>query len=427
MSVHLPGPIVVIGVDHQTCPDSIRERIFVSDEELKEVLGSIISNGGREAIAVSTCDRVEVWGVFEQQESAQTIVAEALGAPIGLPADLLAPFLFLLEGEEALRHIFRVASSLESQVVGEPQVLGQVRAAYKQARELGASGPVLDRMMTGAFEAAKQVRSETKIGEGAVSLAAAAVRRVLDLFGSLEGRSALLIGAGEMGVLTARHMIESGLGDLIVVDPVERRAIATARDLEVHHGSFEPLGPALERADVAIASMGQGSYLVSAEEMEAVLRKRRGRPVFVLDLAVPSDMDPAIHRLEDAFLYDADDLERLTINSRMGREREAQKAEQIVESALVRFTRGVAEDEAGEEISALRQEIEWLVREAVGDGPEADQLVGRIVGRLAHKPSVAIRKMAAEGRLDNSAKALLSELFGLGSPDPKSGEEGNRK
>lgn len=412
MTANAPA-ISVIGVSHRTCPDSLRERLYVDDSEVAAVIGTLRIRGVREAMVLSTCDRVEVTAVFQDGPMAPMTVATALGAPVGLRGEELAPYLYRHDGGEAVRHVFRVASALDSQVVGEPQVLGQVKAAQRLSQDLGAWGPTLDRVLQAAYAVAKRVRTETRIGEGAVSLATAAVARVQDLHGDLSGRSCLLVGGDELSVMIARQLRDAGLHDLTVLDRFRRRAAVTATELEAHHGPLDDLADALDRADVVITGMGSGRYLITAEAMEAVLRRRRRRPVFLLDVAVPGDVEPAVHRLDEAYVYDIGDLERVTHEGRAGREAEATRAESLVEEALAAFDHDLAVRDAGPDIAQLRAHLEAQIRAGAGTGPEADALARRIAGRVLHAPSETMRRWAAAGRLDDETRALIAELFGL--------------
>lgn len=418
-------PISAIGVNHRTCPDSLRERLYVDDSEVAAVIGTLRIRGVREALVLSTCDRVEVAAVFHDGPMAPMTVATALGAPVGLRGEELVPYLYRHDAADAVRHLFRVASALDSQVVGEPQVLGQVKAAQRLSQDLGAWGPALDRVLQAAYAVAKRVRSETRIGEGAVSLAAAAVARVQDLHGDLAGRSGLLIGGDELGLMIARQLRAAGLQDLTVLDRFRRRAVMTAAELEAHHGPLDDLPGALERADVVVAALGSGRYLITADAMEAVLRRRRRRPVFLLDVAVPADVEPAVHRLDEAYVYDTDDLERVTREGRAGRQAEAARAEALVEEAVAAFGQDLAVRDAGPDIARLRAHLQAQIRAGLGAGPEADAIARRITGRLLHAPSETLRRRAAAGRLDDETRALIAELFGLGAAD--TGAKGDGK
>lgn len=406
-------PVSVIGVSHRTCPDSLRERLYVDDSEVAAVIGTLRIRGVREALVLSTCDRVEVIAVFQDGPMATMSVATALGAPVGLRGEELVPYLYRHDAGDAVRHLFRVVSALDSQVVGEPQVLGQVKAAQRLSQDLGAWGTTLDRILQAAYAVAKRVRTETRIGEGAVSLATAAVARVQELHGDLAGRSGLLIGGDELSVMIARQLREAGLHDLTVLDRFRRRAAVTAAELEAHYGPLEDLAGTLDTADVVITGHGSGRYLITAETMEAVLRRRRRRPVFLLDMAVPGDVEPAVHRLDEAYVYDLGDLERVTHEGRAGREAEAAKATALVEQALLAFDQDLAVRDAGPDIARLRTHLEEQIRAGAGNGPEAEALARRIAGRLLHAPSEAMRRWAAAGRLDDETRSLIAELFGL--------------
>lgn len=406
-------PISVIGVNHRTCPDELREKLYVDDSEVAAVIGTLRIRGVREAMVLSTCDRVEVTAAFKDGPAASMTVATALGAPIGLRGEQLLPHLYRYDGTAAVRHLFRVACALDSQVVGEPQVLGQVKAAQRLSQDLGAGGPSLDHALQAAYALAKRVRTETRIGEGAVSLATAAVARVQDLHGDLAGCSALVIGGDELSVMIARQLRTAGLHDFTVVDRFRRRAAVTAAEIEAHHGPLDGLAAALDRADVVISGLGEGRYLITADAMEAVLRRRRRRPVFLLDLAVPGDVEPAVHRLDEAYVYDIGDLEHVTREGRAGREAEAAKAEALVEEAVAAFDRSLAVRDAGPDIARLRTHVEEQIRSVLGHGPDADALAHRVAGRLLHAPSETLRRRAAAGRLDDDTRALIAELFGL--------------
>lgn len=413
-----PPPLQVIGVDHRSCPDGVREKLFVDDAEMPAMLDALKARGAQEALVLSTCNRVEVIGRFQDPQRSPETVAAELGRPVDLDGAVLRPLLYAHASDEAVRHVFRVACSLDSQVVGEPQVLGQVRAAHRLCRDLGGTGPVVEDTMRAAYAVAKRVRSETKIGEGPVSLAAAAIARVRDLFGDLDGRSGLLAGTGELGLLIAEHMAAAGMEGMEVLDRFPRRAALAARDLEAHHGGLDQLGAALDRADVVVTTLGEGQYLITAEMIEAALRRRRRRPFFLLDLSVPGDVEPAVHRLDEAFVYDVGDLEAITRAGMADRAGEAARAERMVEEAVAAFTRDRSGRDAAPDIAALRAHVEAMVAEV--SGADAD-LARRIAARLAHAPSVLLRDLAEQGRLDRQTKDLVFRLFDM--PDPQGGDE----
>jgi len=412
--------LTVTGLDHRTCSDRLREQLFVADEEVPAMLSALAGAGLEEALVLSTCDRVEVLGLEPESGVSEVAVAAALSAPIGLAGADLADSLYRYRGEQAIHHVFRVASALDSQVVGEPQVLGQVKAAHRLAKECGGVGPVIDGVLRGAYEAAKEIRSATRIGEGAVSLATAAIARMRDLHGEFEGRTALLVGPGELGVLIAGQLVGQGLERVIVVDRFRRRAAATAAEIdpdraEAATGGLDALGEHLAKADIAITALGEGRRLVVSELAERILRARRRRPIFFLDLSIPGEVDPAVHRLDDAYVYDIDDLEHMTRETRAAREAEAHRAEQMVAAAVERFVKSEAGRDAAPDIRRLRDHVQAEVRAALDElgVADADRLAHRVAGRLSHAPSIALRRLAEAGRLDRRTRALIDEFLGL--------------
>lgn len=420
------SPLTVIGVSHRTCSDAVRQQIYVADEEMGAMYAALAEAGVREAMVLSTCDRVEVAGVFPDPERAAHIVVSALAAPIGLAYEDLAGSLYRHDGIEAVRHLFRVGAALDSQVIGEPQVLGQMKAAHRLAREHAGLGPVLERTLQAAYEAAKTVRTRTRIGEGSTSFATAALARMKDLHGSLEQRVAVLIGPGELGLIIAGHLISAGVEAVHVIDRFRRRADATAAELQTERATSEgmdALGTRLAEADVVITALGEGGRLIEADLVEAVLKRRRRRPIFLLDLSVPGDVDPAVHRLDDAYVYDHDDLEYMTRETRAAREAEAAKAEALIAEAVAAFMREDAARLAGPDITKLRERIERHVHAVVlsqmtGSGlgtgsasENAETLARRIAAKLAHGPTRTLRNLAETGRLDAPTRALIETLF----------------
>ena len=413
-----PPSLTVIGVDHRTCPDTVRERLFVDDSEMPAMLTALRAIGANEALVLSTCNRVEVIGRFDEAVDPRHAVADALGRPIDLPGDVLEPLLYAYSGTDAIRHLFRVASALDSQVVGEPQVLGQVRAAHRLCLDLGGTGPAVEDAMRAAYAVAKRVRSETRIGEGPVSMASAAIARIKDLFGDLRGRHGVIAGTADLGLLVAEHLSGNGMEQLQVIDRFPRRAAAAARELGIHHGSIDDLSALLDTSDVLVTSFGEGRYVITAEMVESALKRRRRRPIFLLDLSVPGDVEPAVHRLDEAFVYDFGDLEEIARSGLTGREMEAAKAEALVEEAVASYVRTHLGRDAGPDIARLRAHLEAEIG-AVIDDPD---LVRRLAGRLTHAPSTALRALAETGRLDEPTRALVARLFGLSAED-----EGERR
>lgn len=414
---HAPAQYVVVGANHRSSSVTLRDMIFVEDGSVPAVLRDLCSRGLSQALLLSTCDRVEVQGLTEYPEAARGAVAAVLGARAGIEAASLESQLYLESGETALRHIFAVAASLDSAVLGEPQVLGQVKAAHRLARDAGMIGSALEGVLQAAYGAAKRVRTETAITQGPVSILATALELAREVHGEFGPLAGLLIGTGDMGQLMAEELMHAGLGRLMVAAVNASRAEALARQLEGHFTDFSTLAASLTEADVVIACAGTGRYLVTGEMMEQVLKRRRHRPVYLVDLGVPSDIEPAVNRIDDAYLYDLADLERMALVGQANRSVATDEAWRIVDEELAVFLRGRAERAAVPTLVALRRHFEALREQVLaqhsGDAAEATRL---LVNRLLHDPSEALRALAAEAGDEESrtlAEKLLRRLFRL--------------
>src|SRR3954452_15219073 len=291
---HSSSELVLVGVNHRSSSGAVRDLICTDEAEIPGVLARLQAGGLSEFMWLSTCDRVEVLASSDDPAGTAATAACALAERAGMTAQALAPELYTLTGGDAVRHLFAVACSLDSQVVGEPHVLGQVKAAHRASVAAHASGPELEAVLQAAYAAAKRVRTETAIAERPVSIAAAAVQTARDIHGELDRSSCLLIGLGDMGELMAEALREAGLPRLTVTSRVDRRAEAAARRLGCHYSPMADLDAALQAADIVVTAAGLGRYILSAEQMDAVLKKRRRRPVFVIDTAIPGDVDPTV-------------------------------------------------------------------------------------------------------------------------------------
>jgi glutamyl-tRNA reductase len=320
----------------------------------------------------------------------------------------------VLSGTEAVRHAFAVTSALDSLVIGEPHVMGQVKVAHRLARDAGTCGPDLDAVLQAAFGVAKRVRSDTAIGEGPVSIAAAAVQLARDLHGDLKNCQGLLVGAGDMGELVAESLLAAGLRKLLVTAPRQGRAEALARTLDCAALPFEDLREALAGADIVLTAVGARTVAVTAEMVAGALKKRRRKPIFLVDAGIPGDVEPAVNREENAFLYDLGDLEKVALEGRATREAAARAAWSIVEAEVAAFVKGRAARAAVPAIVALRQRFEetreTVLAEAGGDAAEATRL---LINRLLHAPSEAMKDIAAEGAEWQAMEKTLRRLFKL--------------
>lgn len=413
--------LVVVGLNHRSSPLALRDRLFVEDQDHRRVLELLRAQGVDQAILLSTCDRIEVQAAARDAEIARAAVIAALGAYAGVPESEIAGFAYRLTGRAALRHIFAVASSLDSQVIGEPQVLGQVKASHRASSEAGLMGPVLDAALQSAYGAAKRVRSETPIGERPVSLATAALEIAREVHGDLAERNGLLIGTGEMGELLAEQLRAAGLGRLVVTAPNPARAEASARAFGCHAAPFAELADRLAAADIVVAALGTRGDVLTRPMVESALRARRRRPVYIVDASIPGDVSPAVRDIEDAFLYTLDDLEAVAMAGRAGREAAADSAWSIVEAEVDAFLRGRAERDAAPGLVALRRHFESVRAAVLAElgSDDAAEATRRLIQRLLHDPSTELRALASDTEPDSralqEADALLHRLFKLGA------------
>ena len=367
------GSLLLVGVNHTTAPLDIRERLAIPVTRLADATRSLAGQPGiREALILSTCNRVELLTVTESTDGLEdgTQPATALNflhEYLNIPTAAVTPHLYTLREREAIRHLFRVASSLDSMVVGEPQILGQVKESWNIAREVGAISSTLDPLLQRAFSVAKRVRTETQIGSSSVSIASVAAELARKIFGSLANKTILLVGAGKMSDLAAKHLIQQGATTLLVSNRTEARAekIADAlRTPAITTGviPFAQLHEQTHRADIIITSTGAGQ-IFSSDNGRALVHRRRNRPVFFIDIAVPRDVDPAVNKLEGCFVYDIDDLQQVAQENRSLRSREAETAESIVQLEAERYGERLAQAPATEAIKQLQYSAE-AVREA---------------------------------------------------------------
>ncbi len=408
--------LVLVGANHRSASAALRDKLFVEESGFGDVLGRVRAAGIGQALLLSTCDRVEVHAVHEDTGAAAQAITRILAERAGV--DAAEAGLYTLEGAEALRHLFAVAASLDSLVIGEPQVLGQIKASHRIAQAAEMIGGELERYLQAAYAAAKRVRSETTIGERPVSIAAAAVGVAREILGDLGERSGLVVGVGEMGELVARQLQDAGLARLVVSHRSAVRAEALARRLGANVQPFEALAGALAAADVVVTCVGLGTYVVTTELMREALRRRRYRPLFVVDLAVPRDADPAVNDLDGAFVYDTGDLEGVAHAGLNEREVAAAAAWRLIDEELAAYARAHSMRAAAPSVVALRDHFE-AARERVleevdpGDAAAATRL---LINRLLHDPSEALREIAAAGDGGagrSAAEKLLRRLFRL--------------
>jgi glutamyl-tRNA reductase len=357
--------IVLVGLNHKTAPVAVRERLAFTDEACALSLRALVDGEVvREGLIVSTCNRVEVLAATEKASGEETLshIAKFLSAARSIPQTDFSKHLYTHADDEAVRHIFRVASSLDAMVVGEAQVLGQVRRAYSLAVEAGTAGRVLNRLVHHAFHAAKRVRTETGIASNAVSISYMAVELGRKIFGSLKDSTVLLIGAGEMAELAARHLINAGATRLLVCNRTLETAQKLAKEFKGEAIEMAQLPSHLAEADIVICSTGASEYVITQQMARDALERRRNRPAFLIDISVPRNIDPAIGQISNLFVFDIDDLESVISSNIREREREAERAELIVESELMQFQQALRAMDIGPQIGALRQKMQDIAR-----------------------------------------------------------------
>jgi glutamyl-tRNA reductase len=404
--------LCVVGANHKTASAALREALFVPDGEMRGALETIKRAGLRQILLASTCDRTEAQFAAEDPDAAESAILTALAVRAGLTQGELRRHCYVHRDAEALRHVFAVASSLDSQVVGEPQVLGQIKAAHRLARDMGLAGPELDAALDHAYAAAKRVRSETAIGERPVSLAAAAAAVARDVHGDLSNCAGLLIGAGEMGEMLVEHFKRAGLARLSVAAASRARAEDIARRLGAHVADMTDLTEALAGADFVFSAMGAGKPTVAAAQAEAALKRRRRRPILFLDLAVPDDVARDVEALDGAYRYGIDDLEGLALKGRADREASLAEAWAIVDAELVSFARQGAARDADPAIVALRRRFESERARALAETQDAGRATELLIQRLLHAPSEALRDLAqGDPEIRDAAEKLVARLF----------------
>jgi glutamyl-tRNA reductase len=415
--------IRLVGVNHRTAPVELRERLAIASESLGEAALALLGTPGvSEGMIVSTCNRVEL---VTSHEQTPPDVMDFLRRYFALDADLLRPHLYEYEGTEAVRHLFRVASSLDSMVLGEPQILGQVKEAYTAARAVGAVQGSLERLLQTTFTVAKRVRTETQIGSASVSIASVAVDLAKKIFGSLEGKTVLLVGAGKMSELAARHLIRQGAHSMLITNRTFDRAVRMAQTFDGRAVRFEDLHAVADQADILITSTGAPQPIFRREHAQQFLHRRRNRPMFYIDIAVPRDVAPEVNRLEGAFVYDIDDLQSVATSHLGERSREAMQAEAIVQAEVERFATGQQTLSAVPAIVSLQQSMEDLRRAelermqsklqslSAEQRSAVEALTRGLINKVLHQPLQAMKAAARNG--DLTVVEAVQQIFGLTS------------
>lgn len=418
--------IVLVGVNHKSAPIAVRERLAFTDDDCAAGLKTLVDGQViREGLIVSTCNRVEILteSSATQPDDTRERLVEFLSRSDDVPRSFFETHIYQHTDESAVRHLFRVTSSLDSMVVGEPQVLGQIRRSYSIALDAGTAGRVLNRLVHHAFRTAKRVRTETGIGANAVSISYMAVELGKKIFDSLEGRTALLIGAGEMAELSARHLVNAGVSRVLLANRSNEPALRIAEELGGEAVKLEHVTEYLSEADVVICSTSADQYVVTESMARQALSRRRNRPSFFIDISVPRNVDPAIAKLPNTFLFDIDDLESVISSNIREREREAERAELIVESEIMQFQQALRALDAGPALGTFRQTLQDIARQELAKqrnrlGPlTADQersieaLLLSTVNKISHPVLSHMRRSYDAG--DAEAIQSWRDVFGL--------------
>ncbi len=417
--------LTLLGISHQTAPVEIRERMNIPEARLAEAVSDLVHcQGIQEGMIISTCNRVEVVASAEENLEAEPIIRGFLADHHHCDLSPYERYFYRHLQEDAIRHLFRVASSLDSMILGEPQILGQVKQAYTVARQVGALNGTLNEIVNQALAVAKRVRRETALGTAAVSVSYAAVELAKKIFGSLEGKTVFVIGAGKMSELAARHLLRSGASAIFVANRTYERAVELG---QAFHGiaiHFEELFDHLNKADIIISSTGAPHFVIRKEQAERLLAARKNRPMFFVDIAVPRDIDPAVNELDNAFLYDIDDLEQVVEANKKQREREAVWAEEIVREEVQKLLHRLASREVAPTIVALEKRLNEIragelerhrarlstltpeQREAV------DALTRGILNKILHGPITELKSGAGQPEQSHLVQ-LIQKIFGL--------------
>lgn len=425
----MTAELFAVGVNHKYAPIELRERLAVDDAEHAGLLRALREHAGlHEAMIISTCNRVEIYGVAPGADVARTVL-DVLASLRTLDPSLLRDHSFTRATTDAARHIFRVASSLESLVVGEPQILGQVKSSLGRARESGAVGPVLDRCMSLAFKCAKRVRTETEIARGGASVPSVAVDLARSIFGELAGCSVAVVGAGEMAEQAALHLQAAGAAEIVVVNRSVERGQALAKKVQGRHEPWDQLEQQLQRVDIVVASTAARDPIIDRRRLKPVMRSRRHRPLFLVDIAVPRDVDADVTRLEGVFLYNVDDLQNIVNDNLRSRRGEADKADALVDEEVAMFCHWLRSRAIGPLMGQLQAHGRELAQAEVArvlpklgelslaQQQAVEQLGRQIVQKLLHRPMANLRRASTEGvgGFDGGTLAeALEVLFELG-------------
>lgn len=417
--------LLLLGVNHKTTPVEVREKIALTSGYAEPLTSLKSIKGLKEYYLLSTCNRVEFLLVEKPGMNVEAAIIEFLFGKDVEEADA-RKYLYILEGQEAVTHLFMVAASLDSMIVGETQILGQLKVAYRHASQLGCTGPLLNKLLHKSFSVAKRVRTETAIGSSAVSISYAAVQLAKKIFGNLQKKNVLLVGAGEMAELAAEHLVGQGVESVVVANRTLSRAVSLAQCFNGRAVSMDELVAQLESVDIIISSTGATDIILHKEDVKSVMRSRMNKPLFFIDIAVPRDLDPKLNEIENVYLYDIDDLSNVVEMNRAERDKEAVKATRIVDEESLKFERYYQSLAVTPTILELRQKVDDIgvheLEKTLGklsdisesDRKHLEKMISAINAKVLHNPLIYLKAESCMGRDNRDKKvAIIRELFGL--------------
>ncbi len=420
--------IVIVGLSHKTAPVEIREKLAFAPTAMERPLRQMLELSTiAEGLIVSTCNRVELCAATKEPEAAIIELRRFLAEYHEIGSDEINDSLYDYQGEEAIRHLFRVASSLDSMVLGEPQILGQIKTAYGYAAEFKTAGLILNRFLHKAFSVAKRVRTETAIASNAVSVSFAAVEMARKIFDRLDDKAVMIIGAGEMCELAARHFVSNGVSKVLVTNRTFERAEKLAAEFQGKAVPFDSFVDHLAEVDIVMTSTGAPNFILGQRQMEEVLKRRKNRPMFLIDIAVPRDIDPKVNKLDNAYLYDVDDLQDVVQANLKERKKEAGKAEAIVEQEIGQFYLWLGNLEVKPTIISLRNKLEEIRRQELEktfnnlkdlsskQRSSIEAMAGAIINKILHQPTTVLKRTQNDSSGENYIDAVRA-LFDLPTP-----------
>lgn len=416
--------IVALGVNHKTAPVEVREQLAFSGDCQSPLLTLKEMPGCKECYFLSTCNRVEILFVADQPDQSGAAVRQFLFSKSNLSDKEAEQYSYFYKGLDAVTHLFQVAASLDSMIVGEPQILGQLKQAYRDAADQKTTGVILNRLLHKSFSVAKRVRTETNIGGSAVSISYAAVQLAKKIFGDLKGKKVMLVGAGEMAELAAQHLIAQGIAQVVVANRTFERAVKLAREFNGSAVALDELVPQLEEVDILISSTGAPGLVLRKDDVKPVMRQRMNRPLFLIDIAVPRDLDPELNNIDNVYLYDIDDLKNVVDVNRAERDKEAGQAERIVAEEAIKFMQWLQGMEVSPTIAELRKRAETIRSAEISktlaglnslsekEKKSIESMASAIVNKLLHEPMMFLKADGDAG--DKQLRVdMTRRMFGL--------------